>query len=427
MIARRATKVVLGLAIFGMLASNAADLGAKLSQGSLGWAFAQHLGSQGSNFYRWKRLLLENADEVAVGCSYKDCIPTIYEPTFGSAEEADKWLDATDRVIGVNYRNTIKAYPLKILNYHEVVNDQAGDEPILITYCPLCASAVGFKRTFNGDTLTFGTSGLLHHSNLVLFDHETESFWDQITGKGIAGPHTADRLDRIPLDVVRWDDWKKAHPDTLVLEQKTGPGAPDYHSYPYGDYRTTGSVYFDTAVSDDRLTPKTEVIGVSASGESAAYPQRILESRSIVNDRLGVTPIVIVRHPASGRIRAFERRVEDETLTFRWEDDHLIDLETRSEWRLSGDAVRGPYRGTQLESLPATPSFWFAWAAYHPDTTVFEPTSVRNPEQDARAASAWAGYAALGGVIVLLGIAWQWRRSRRHRGVAKATESVESE
>lgn len=425
MAARRATRVVLGLVAFLVLTLTAAELGARLSQGNPGWALAQRLGNQGSNFYRWKRLLLENADEVAVGCSYKDCIPTIYGPTFNPVDEANEWLANDDRVIGLEHGGTVKAYPLKILNYHEVVNDQVGNEPILVTYCPLCASAVGFQRTFADETLTFGTSGVLHHSNLVLFDHETESFWDQITGEGIAGPHTADQLDRIPLDVARWSEWRKAHPNTFVLARQTGSEAPDYSSYPYGDYRTSNSVYFDTAVSDDRLAPKTKVIGVFTNGVSAAYPQRVLASRTVVNDRLGDTPVAIVRHPTSGVIRAFQRQVADETLTFRWDDGGLIDLETRSEWRLSGEAVSGTHQGTQLGALHTTPSFWFAWAAYHPNTSVFALTSAPDPDQDVWAIAAWSGYAALGGVLVPLGIAWQWRRFRQR--AIRATESVESE
>ena len=414
MMMRRILQCALGVVLVLSLSSGN-ELGAKLSDGVPGWASVsvQRLGSQGPNFYRWKQLLLENANGVSVGCQFKDCIPTIYEPSFSPSGDVNDWLEPDDRVIGLDIGDSAKAYPLKVLNYHEVVNDHADDESILVTYCPLCGSAVGFKRRLEGTTFKFGVSGLLHHSNLVLYDHETESFWDQITGEGIAGPHTSDKLTRIPLDVVRWGDWRLTHPDTLVLERQTGPKAPDYETYPYNDYRTSDSVYYGTTPSDDRLHPKTDIIGVSIQSASAAYPDRVLRSQAVLQDRLGETPIAIIRHPKSGQVRAFDRRVDGETLTLDWREGQLIDLETGSEWSLSGQALNGAHEGTQLATLSTTPSFWFAWAAYHPNTTVFEPTSASPPSQAPWSTSAWLGYAGLAAIATLVGLMRLWHRVRR--------------
>lgn len=382
--------VAIGPAVLDMTSGLTHDFGS---------AFSQRLGNQGSNFYRWKRLLLENAEEVAVGCEFKDCIPPIYEPEFVSAAQADDWLAPSDLVIGLDRQGATKAYPIKMLNYHEVVNDRAGEEPILITYCPLCGSAVGFQRTLDGRTLTFGVSGLLHHSNLVMYDHETESFWDQITGEAIGGPHVADRLQRIPIDVVRWSSWRQAHPDTQVLSKESGNRA-SYDRYPYGDYRRTDAVYFGTDVRDDRLEPKTRIIGVSLRGAHLAVPHRAFDARPLMQTTLGETPVAIVRDPASGRIHAFRRQVEGETLSFRRQDHQLIDLETRSEWSFSGEAASGSFKGTRLPTLATTPAFWFAWAAYHPDTDVLGAAAVAAPAAHPWKTSVWWGYAVLGALAV---------------------------
>lgn len=393
---------------------------AQSHEGRGGWAVPAQLGQQGPAFYRWKRFLLNNTEEVAIGCSYRDCIPPIEQPNFVSAAQTGEWLEPRERVVGLSHHGAIKAYPLKVLNYHEVVDDTAGETPILLSYCPLCGSALAFRRVHNGQTLTFGVSGLLHHSNLVLYDRETESFWDQITGEAIAGPLVGGRLEPIPVDIVPWSAWKRAYPDTLVLSLDTGYDRP-YDQYPYGDYRTSNSVYFNTDFQDSRLHPKDRVIGVALNDRAKAYPQAVLDkhdNRNVIHDILGDTPILVVQEPASREVHVFKRRVDGRELTFRVASGALVDRETGSRWTFDGRARGGTFQGRQLEELAATPVFWFAWATYHPGTALY--ASQDAPSGPLGWMSVHWSWLLLGLGVVLASLTGTWLRLRRWRHAGRS-------
>lgn len=314
----------------------------------------------------------------------KDAIPAITEPSFGS-----DWADAdaaplldTNDVVGVVRDGEARAYPLRILNWHEIVNDEFGG-PLLVTYCPLCGSAVTATREAAGEETVFGVSGLLYKNDLVMYDQATESLWSQIEARAIDGPLTGDRLDLVPSTLTDWEEWKATHPDTTVLlpppRSFTITDAPprDYDRDPYGGYDTNRRIGIGGSY-DGPLHPKTQVLGVVRGGVAKAYPlPAVLDAGGVVNDRVADTPVVVaVSRRDEGTLVGYERRVDGEPLTFAWtgEGETARLVAGDSSWDpLTGSATDGPLAGTTLASASErSPLFFFAWQSFFPETTVYE-------------------------------------------------------
>jgi hypothetical protein len=281
-------------------------------------------------------------EELHEGCSRRDCIPALDEPRFVSADRAG-FLGAGDAVLALARGGEARAYPVKILNWHELVNDTVGKKPVLISYCPLCGSGVAFERRVEGKTAEFGVSGLLYRSDLVMYDRATNTLWSQIEGRAIAGPLSGKFLRTLPLAHTSWGEWKKHHPGTLVLSTDTG-SAHDYDRYPYGDYETSPKISFPVAARDDRLPPKTAVYGVMAGDVPVAYEAAWLRGKKKLTDNV------------AGRELAVEMG-KDGSVTVR-------------------DAETG-------ETFTAMRLFWFAWYAFHPSTELrgagASPTTAPGP------------------------------------------------
>ncbi|MBI2040048.1 DUF3179 domain-containing protein [Candidatus Microgenomates bacterium] len=270
-------------------------------------------------------------NKLRQGCPVKDCIPAIDNPEFISATDAEKQNQITDDdvVFAVFHKGVAKAYPQRILNWHEIVNDTVGGDPILVTFCPLCGTALGFERP--ADT-TFGVSGKLVNSNLVMYDRKTETLWQQLGGEAIVGELVGQKLKPFPVDTLLWKDWKKLHPDTQVLSQDTGYSR-DYSVYPYGSYETDRSVYFPAeGTQDSRLHPKQIVWGIEVEGKFKAYDDKRLSAVGVVNDTLNGVNLKIERSKV-GQVRITK---ED---------------------------------GSQV--IPDR-SMWFAWVSFHPETELFK-------------------------------------------------------
>lgn len=266
----------------------------------------------------------------------KDGIPAILKPAFVAAHEAE-FLTPTDRVAGFAHGGEARAYPLQILTWHEVVNDRVGGQPVLITYCPLTGSVVAFDPRVAGQALTFGVSGRLYQSNVLMYDHQSESLWSQLAERAVTGPHNETPLAVLPVDVTSWADWRTRHPDSKVLSRETGHQR-DYDRDPYARYAASPTTMFPTERDDDRLPAKDWVVGVRADGVTRAYPVAKLPDGEAVTDVLGGRTIRLTRNA-----RAESVRVE------------------------SRDARSAP------TSIVA---YWFAWAAFHPTTEVWtEPES----------------------------------------------------
>ncbi|SEO86404.1 Protein of unknown function [Halogranum amylolyticum] len=307
----------------------------------------------------------------------KDAIPAITAPVFAADwSSVDGVLDDDELVIGVEVGDGTRAYPLAVLNWHEVVNDDFGG-PLLVTYCPLCGGGVVADRTVDGQVYTFGVSGLLWQSDLVMYDVESESLWSQLLATAIHGPSTETELTLRPSTVTTWGEWRREHPKTQVLlpppksETIKGWQSRDYDHDPYPGYDGSErvGVGFNQAV-DDRLHPKTTVVGVTADGVARAYPLDAVEDAGVVNDTVGDLPIVVATTNA-GSLVAYVRRVGGKTLNFERDGDVLVG--DGSRWNLvTGTAVDGPHRGTRLaHANDRSPSFWFAWADFHPETDLF--------------------------------------------------------
>ena len=272
-------------------------------------------------------------EDLLQGCLSKDCIPSIDDPVFESASEADLWLEGDDRVFSLEHNGVVRAYPQRIMNWHEIVNDQAGDIPIAITFCPLCGSALAFERVVDGVITEFGVSGKLHNSDLVMYDRYEGSLWQQITGEAIVWPGARrdEVLTKVPIITVSWDRWKSEHPDTQVLSRDTG-FTRDYDQYPYGTYEQDDELLFGVKGLDKSLQIKTVVYGVEVNGSSKAYPEDVFEEGVLINDRVGDTAISLKK-------------------------------QSNGEISVTNEDTR--------ELINATRLFWFAWASFHPETELY--------------------------------------------------------
>ncbi len=301
----------------------------------------------------------------------KDQIPAINNPKFVSVSEGNTFLTDSDLVLGLSIGGDARAYPHKILNFHEIVNDRFGDRSVAVTFCPLCFTGIAFDPIINGEAVEFGVSGKLYNSDLVMYDRKTETYWSQITGEGIRGELAGQVLTRIPVDTIEWGDWKKVHPETVVLSTDTG-FFRNYDSNPYPGYDRNSGLFFPVDNQDDsRLFSKAIVYGVVFDDEAKAYSKDAVIKAGLINDVFDNRYLLITYDPESKVIRIFDREVDGKVLTFENLDGELVDLETQSVWSFSGEAVSGTHSGESLERLDTGPHFWFAWAAFNTDSDLY--------------------------------------------------------
>jgi hypothetical protein len=317
-----------------------------------------------------------------------DGIPPIDDPAFTTVDDADAWLADTDPVVYVEVADDVHAYPVQILIWHEIVNDTIDDFPVTVTFCPLCNSAVAFNREIRGVETSFGTSGLLHASALVMYDRATESLWTQIDGTAIAGALTGTTLEVLPAPLLAWSEVAGRFPDASVLDRDgTGSSFP-YGENPYVGYDNPRGVPLNLATPvDPRLAPKQRVVGVVAGDQASAWVLDELATppASATNVVVAGEPLVILWRTGQvsaidtmrivsgrdvGSIGVFDRRVGTSTLTFAADGDRIVDLETGNEWDMTGSAIAGPDAGRRLTPIPHLDTFWFAWSTYYPDTSL---------------------------------------------------------
>lgn len=332
-----------------------------------------------------------NLVEIISGGPPKDGIPSIDHPRFADFRDADNWLDPREPVIALETGGEAKAYPLQVLMFHEIVNDVIGAVPVAVTFCPLCNASIVFDRRVQGTVLDFGTTGRLRKSDLVMYDRQTESWWQQFTGTGIVGEHAGVRLVQIPSQVVAYADFKAAHPAGRVLSRDTGHTRP-YGRNPYRGYDQVGQnpfLFHDPV--DTRLPAMERVLGVSIGGRHRVYPFSALDSRPVINDVFLERPIVVFtkvgmlspldeeKITASRAIPAavaFSRELGGKVLHFELRDGRIRDRETGSEWNTFGRAVAGALKGRQLARLQGGVHFAFAWLSFVPDSEIYRPQSA---------------------------------------------------
>lgn len=326
--------------------------------------------------------------EILSGGPPKDGIPALEDPQFVSVPEADAWLKPAEPVILVQVGEDARAYPIQILMWHEIANDTVGGEPLVVTFCPLCNTAIAFKRTVNGRVLDFGTTGRLRYSNLIMYDRQTETWWQQATGNAIAGEHTGMQLEFFPASMVSWEDFKSLYPDGKVLSRETGH-LRDYGRNPYFGYDDINQTPFlFDGITPDQLPPMARVLTVDLHEEAVAYPYETLREKNVINDTVGGEAIVMfwAEGTASaldtsnipegrdvGAAVAYSRLLDGETLTFKYADGKIFDEQTNSEWNILGQAISGDLKGDQLTTVVSINHFWFSWAAFKPETRIYEP------------------------------------------------------
>lgn len=270
--------------------------------------------------------------KIRQGGPPRDGIPAIDNPRFDEADEAN-WLEPTSRVLGLSINGEARAYPVAILNWHEIVNDVLAGQPVAVTFCPLCNTGMVFDAEVDGQARSFGVSGLLYESDVLLYDRETESLWSQILSTAVSGQALGQQLTALPVKHTTWQAWREEHPGTLVLSRDTGFRRA-YLRDPYAGYEQSPTTLFP--VSNQAPGPwhaKEWVMGVSFNGEHKAYPFEALSEAG--NDR-------------------FDDEVGGQPFTVIWDEAHRS---ASIEW--------------QGEPLPSLVAFWFAWYTFHPGTDVF--------------------------------------------------------
>lgn len=313
-------------------------------------------------------------------------IIAIDDPTMETIESASEWLVAQSPVIAVEIDDEARAYPLAILTWHEIANDTINDVPIAVTFCPLCNSSIVYDRRVEGETLLFSVSGKLRNSDLIMYDRETQSWWQQFTGEGIVGTYTGVLLDIVPSRVIGFGQFAEHYPDGQVMSRDTGINRP-YGENPYGGYDDSGPIPGFINNVDTRLAATSRVLAGIIGGESIAYPYAILNEHIVINDTVAGVDVVAFWQPGVfsaldsviinssddvGTAGLFSRELDGQVLTFIADENGVVtDEQTGSTWNLFGEAIEGDLAGSQLRQFNAFPHFWFAWAAFYPDTRIY--------------------------------------------------------
>ena len=285
--------------------------------------------------------------EFASGGPGKDGIPAIDEPRFVALEEAGDWLADREPVIELELDGVARAYPIQILVWHEIVNDEVAGTPVAVTFCPLCNTALVFDRRLEGRVLDFGTTGNLRNSDLVMYDRQTESWWQQFGGEAVVGELAGATLEQLPARIVAWEDFARRHPDGEVLSQDTG-FEREYGRNPYAGYDDVdSSPIFPVGREDDRLPPKERVVFLERGDEAVVVPFTVLAERKRVELDLGGESVVIEWVPGV---------------------DSPLDSPFVAGGREVGSAaVTSAATGAPM---PFDQPFWFAVAAFRPDARI---------------------------------------------------------
>ena len=316
--------------------------------------------------------------ELIWGGVAPDQTPPLEDPDVITVEEAD-YLLTDDRVFGVSIDGEHRAYPLRITNVHEIVNDELAGRPIVLAQCVLCGSGVVYSSEVGAGKTRFGTSGLIYKSNPVMYDVENKTLWHHFTGQPVAGSAAdpGNDLEPIPSVVTTWKEWSTLHPDTTVLAILNEIYPPSAYSpestpgSPLEIYLTTDETVFPVWPSNDALGPKDSVLGVRAGGEAKAYTVAGLQGRRVVNDEVGGTPIVIVASSESEAARVYERG--SVSLSLPPDDDgkaapvEVVDADG-GVWTVTEEALVNEAGGQELARIPAQIALWMSWYAFYPDT-----------------------------------------------------------
>ncbi len=325
--------------------------------------------------------------EIISGGPPPDGIPPIDNPSFESIESASAWLQPQSPVLVFAHNGIARAYPLAIMTRHEIVNDEIDGLPIAVTYCPLCNSGIVFERRIEDVTIRLGVSGLLRNSDMVMWDDVSQTWWQQFTGEGIVGQYAGETLTMLSSAMVGFGAFVEQYPEGEVLTRESGYGTNRYGSNPYFGYDSTTQPFLFLGTPDPRLPATERVLAGVIGGEPIAYPFTVLSVMRVINDGVGGKPVVAFWQSGAtsalddsnidasrdvGMAMLFSATLDDVTYTFRYADGQILDDQTNSVWNVFGAAIEGELAGAQLRQELAAPHFWFAWAAFKPDTRIYE-------------------------------------------------------
>jgi hypothetical protein len=329
-------------------------------------------------------------EEIQWGGVRVDGIPALDNPAMLPAAEAT-YLEADEPVFGLAWNGDARAYPLRIMDWHEMANDVVGGVPVSLAYCTLCGAGIAFDgRASNGETYTFGSSGFLFRSNKLMYDRQTRTLWNQLTGEPVLGPLVdtagpALQLELLPVVLTTWEAWQAQHPDTVVLDIQTGYERPYLPGAAYGGYFASTETMFPVWQRSSLLETKARIYALRIDGVPKAYPLATLAQEGVVNDTLADTPVVLVAprgavevagfdqrlggvsYEAGGEVRAYNRG--EHTFTSGPDLGAVLDEDGRS-WRVTEDALVGP-DGEAAPRLGGHLAYWFGWYAFFPQTLVY--------------------------------------------------------
>ena len=348
--------------------------------------------------WRWRVNMNEwhtNFDEYSLHLDYVSSgglgrdgrIRPIDVPDFVSVAAAASIIaDETPVIVIDYYPNYERAYPLNIMAAHEIVNDTIGDLPIAVTFCPLCNSAIVYERRINGEILRLGVSGNLYGNNFLMYDDLTESWWYQFTGEAVIGDYTGEVLTIVPSQQFGFATYAARYPDGQVLIGDAERPNMNYDVSPYPGYDENGMPPLDSQDYDSRLEPMARVLASTVEGTQVAYAFDHLRDVGVVNDEVNGHSIVAIWQPGAssalstgdsdapdvGQAALYGRDVNTFTLTFRYDEGRIFDIETGSEWNIFGEAIAGELHGAELYDYECFSHFWFAWSSAFPNTLLYE-------------------------------------------------------
>ena len=336
--------------------------------------------------------LVPDAELISANAG-RDAIPSLTNPSTVAADAVGPQLRDTDRVLGVVQNGQARAYPLRILWWHEIINDVLGGVPIAVSYCPLTGSGLVYDPVLDGQHVTFGTSGLLFDNNLVMYDRTSASLWSQMMVRGVCGSYISHEPALYAVTEMTWGGWKELHPQTTVVSFATGYPR-NYNIYPYGNYREVDDtqILFPLSFADRRLAPKALVHGIEHNGVARAYSLYDIGNqaeRQAINDQINDRAVLVVYDSVNEMAMSFDRKLRFLNKKGKWKtkkfafgvtDDGdggiaLRDRQTGTIWNLQGEPVAGELVGKidggSLKRIPeAYTAFWFAWAAFHRGTEI---------------------------------------------------------
>ncbi|MDW7650217.1 MAG: DUF3179 domain-containing protein [Bacillota bacterium] len=297
-------------------------------------------------------------------------------PVFLKGNQALLQMRDNERVVGVEINGEARAYPLNILSVHEIINDTVGGEPIAVTWCPLSYSAVIYRRAIIDRALSFGISGGILRNTMVMYDRQTDSYWNQLTGTAFSGPLSGHTLRAVPSVLTSWAAWHSLYPASMTLS-KAGSPYRHYEDDHMSDYYCSNKTGIrQPARKDDRLPAKELIMGIPTTG-SVAYPFSLLRESQLIHDNAGENSVVVFFDRASDTARAYSAVSDGFALSFYEQNGKFFDYQTTSLWSpLSGRAVKGPLRNRGLMPLTGITAFWFAWADHYPETNVYKLPAI---------------------------------------------------